>query len=283
MDFGGFILVHRRLCQNPVWTQLSPAVLKVMMACLIKANWKAAKWYDGAAEIEIPRGSFITSYPKMAEFCHLTVKQVRGSLDHLERAGITAYTRAPKWTMVTVLNYSTYQDMQATVGQGVGQGVGRLEGRVQGTNRTNNKGTSNTCASDDAPVGGLASIDEPPFETTEPGALFPIEPSKKNPRDRDAMTADQEQWFSVWWAEYWLHKSKKDARIAFRKHVRTEGRFQQVLTATRQQRPAMLAREDSKRPYPATWLNGARWEDEISSPQPAQTSGAVYRKLEIPA
>jgi hypothetical protein len=38
----------------------------------------------------------------------------------------------------------------------------------------------------------------------------------------------------------------------------------------------MLSREASKRPYPATWLNGKRWEDEPETPPPQAVNGPKY-------
>jgi hypothetical protein len=132
------------------------------------------------------------------------------------------------------------------------------------------------------------SIDEPPFETTEPGALFPVEKSVEiKPTKRTSirdLTPDQERWFAAWWQAYWLRKSKKAAREAFRKHVQNEERFQQVMAATRAQTSEMLSREESKRPYGSTWLNGERWEDEAGGAQPQQAAnGSIYTKWEPPA
>jgi hypothetical protein len=140
-------------------------------------------------------------------------------------------------------------------GVGVGVGIG---------------GGKNICASPDgnARVGSFPSIDNPPFETTEPDALFPVEPPNRAKPARKT-TAEQEGWFSQWWDEYWLRRAKKAAREAFRRHVRTEAQFQQVLAATRAQKPEMLTRERSKRPHGATWLNGERWEDEATEPASA--------------
>ena len=130
---GGYVKIYRRLMENSVWTQLSPAVLKVMIAFLLKANWMEATWYDGSNEVEIPRGSFVTSYPKMAQFCKVSVKQVRGAFEHLESAHFAAYTRAGKWTMVTVMNYSTYQDSEPDEGtaEGTDQGASRARSRAE--------------------------------------------------------------------------------------------------------------------------------------------------------
>lgn len=66
-------------------------------------------------------------------------------------------------------------------------------------------------------------------------------------------------------------------------HVQTEPRFQQVITATREQSGEMLSRPKDKRPYPATWLNGERWEDETQgAPQQEITGGPRYRRWDPP-
>jgi hypothetical protein len=36
------------------------------------------------------------------------------------------------------------------------------------------------------------------------------------------------------------------------------------MAATRAQKPEMLSKEPSKRPHGASWLNGERWQDELS-------------------
>jgi hypothetical protein len=143
-------------------------------------------------------------------------------------------------------------------GVGVGVGIG---------------GGKNICASPhgNARVSALPSIDEPPFETTEPDAVFSVEPATRTIPGRET-NSEQEDWFSQWWDEYWLHRAKKAAHEAFRRHVRTEARFRQVLAATRAQKPEMLSRERSKRPHGATWLNQERWEDEIDAVEPAGRS-----------
>ncbi len=122
------------------------------------------------------------------------------------------------------------------------------------------------CASDDARVpDSLPPIDDPPFGTIEPAALFPSQ-GRTRPARADGLTLEQETWFGVWWPAYWLHKAKKVARRAFAKHVKTAARFEQVMAATRSQAPEMLTREPQHRPHGATWLNGERWADEAAAP-----------------
>ncbi len=269
---GGYVRLWRALQDNPVWTQLSPAVLKVMIGFLLKANWKPANWYDGSAEIEVPRGSFVTSYPKMARFCNLTVKQTRLAFDHLQRVRFAAYQRAPKWTMVTVLNYRTYQDSvpdEGTLTGSLRARSGHDEGTMRAPIEEGNKGRSQICASPDG--------NAPPDFLTCP------DPTPARPRDIRDLTPQQEKWFSAWWSAYWRRRAKKAAREAFRRHVTTEKRFEQIMAATRDQSPEMLARSEDKRPHGATWLNGERWEDEPASPHGhTSTGGSVYSKWEPP-
>ena len=129
-----------------------------------------------------------------------------------------------------------------------------------------------TCASPDgnARLDVPFSLDNPPFETTEADAIA-------TERGAGELTRDQEGWFAAWWLEYWLHRAKKAARDAFRKHVKTEGRFQQVMAATRAQKPEMLTREPSKRPHGATWLNGERWADDVSPVMAGKLNGRESR------
>ena len=134
--------------------------------------------------------------------------------------------------------------------------------------------TLNTCASGDARERGLdLSIDEPPFETTEPGALFPDEP-KKPAKAVDGLTPQQDIWFGIWWAAYWRHVAKIPARKAFAAVVKNVDRFGQVMVATRAQTAEMLTREPQHRPHGATWLRQERWTDEAAvdvepTPKPA--------------
>ncbi len=90
--------------------------------------------------------------------------------------------------------------------------------------------------------------------------LFPVEP--KPEATVHTIEKQQLEWFEKWWAIYWRHVARKPAWKAFQRHVKTESRFQQVMLATEQQKPTMVAREPERRPHGATWLNGERWEDE---------------------
>lgn len=104
-----------------MWTQLSPAVLKTFLYFLMRANFKPAKWFDGYREVDIPAGSFATSYATVAADCRLTVKQVRDAFEDLESLRIAAYTREQQYTLVKVLNYRRYNPFAVDPGRKSGQ------------------------------------------------------------------------------------------------------------------------------------------------------------------
>jgi hypothetical protein len=117
------------------------------------------------------------------------------------------------------------------------------------------------------------------------GVLVPSSRSEKRRRTNtnQGMTAPQRSWFDEWWALFWRRVAKKAAELAFQKHVQTEARFREVMAATRAQLPEMLQRHPSKRPHPATWLNGERWEDEVNSEtRLASRGGSANKSAYIP-
>jgi hypothetical protein len=259
---NGYVRLHRKLLRNPIWTQLSPAVLKVAVHFLLRANYKAGEWYDGTQPVTIPAGSFVTSYGTMVAECHLSQQQIRDAFAHLKRTHFATYRRTPRWTLVTVVNWATYQastDEENTVGN-------TDRNRQRTPDKEKKKKTTKTSASPVGNAPGGNSSPDCPHEASGGGAPFPA----GGPKSRGAsqgLTSQQDVWFSEWWAAYWRRVARKDAREAFAKHVKTEDRFQQVMAATRAQSPGMLAKEERFRPLGASWLNGERWQDEITEQQ----------------
>lgn len=107
MTEGGYIKINRGILEWEWYGNINTKVLFLHM--LIKANWKEGKFQG----IDIPRGSFVSSYPKLSDDLGLTVNEVRTALKHLISTGeITAKTY-PKFTVFTVKNYCSYQDLNS--------------------------------------------------------------------------------------------------------------------------------------------------------------------------
>jgi len=103
-------------------------------------------------------------------------------------------------------------------------------------------------------------------ETCAPQVGAPVcSPSSSDSQTPATTIKDQQAaWFEEFWKCYWLKKSKAAAFKAFKRHVRSEARFREVMEAVAAQSPEMTQREPRHRPYASSWLNGERWLDSTS-------------------
>ena len=103
MHEKGFISLDRKILTLGWYTDVNTKTLFVH--CLLKANYK-----DGVFKgKDIQRGSFVTSYQKLADETGLTVSQVRTALKHLELTCELTRTAHAKFLVITVNNYDLYQ------------------------------------------------------------------------------------------------------------------------------------------------------------------------------
>lgn len=85
--------------------------------------------------------------------------------------------------------------------------------------------------------------------------------------------------FETFWDAYPRKVAKKDARVAFARVNPDMELFTRMLEAIAAQRVSKQWR-DGFIPYPATWLNGERWADEIVDLVPV-ASQAVVTKAQV--
>ena len=78
--------------------------------------------------------------------------------------------------------------------------------------------------------------------------------------------------FDTFYKAYPKKKCKKDAKKAWAKIKMTQELFDEILTALEKTKASREWRDIQYVPYPATWLNGERWEDEIEIYKSVQTN-----------
>lgn len=83
--------------------------------------------------------------------------------------------------------------------------------------------------------------------------------------------------FELFWSQYPRKTAKKDARRAWEK-LKPEQRVA-AMEALPNHVEVWADRDLIYVPYPATWLNGERWEDELA-PRGMAAAMAVMRLLE---
>ena len=134
---GGYVKLWRSWIDHPIWADMPPACGRIALTCLCLANWRPAEWYDGRAEVVIPRGSFVTSLEKLSALARTSKKQTRYSLHKLEFvAHFLTTEKTHHWTMVSISNYERYQSADEAEGTAnvIANGTaGAQQGHSKGT------------------------------------------------------------------------------------------------------------------------------------------------------
>ena len=94
---------------------------RVFVHLLLKANIENHEF----EQTIVNRGELATSYNSIANDLKLTVKEVRVAINHLKRTGEVAVRIYPKYQVISVLEYDTYQSK--------GQANGHSEGTQRAT------------------------------------------------------------------------------------------------------------------------------------------------------
>ena len=98
-----FIQLNRKILS---WKWYSNAnVSRLFIHCLIKANYRDKEWEDTL----IKRGTFISSYSKIADELGLTRDQVRGAFSKLIKTKEVTTQGSNKYLVVIVCKYDSYQ------------------------------------------------------------------------------------------------------------------------------------------------------------------------------
>ena len=123
---NGFVKLHRKLLD---WRWYDdPVTFKVFVHLLLTVNLEDDHWHD----ISVPKGSRVTSYPKLSQETKLTIQQIRTALKHLESTGEITKASYSNCSVITVVNWASYQTKQQSNQQAINkQSNRRLTGDQQ--------------------------------------------------------------------------------------------------------------------------------------------------------
>ena len=99
----GYVRLYRDIMD---WSWYDDAnTVRLFIHCILKANYDDNVWHG----IKIERGSFVTSYAKLAQELKLTPDKIRTSISHLKMTNTITHKPTAKYSIITVNNYSSYQ------------------------------------------------------------------------------------------------------------------------------------------------------------------------------
>lgn len=143
---SGYVFLHRSLLTWEWYNDINTKCL--FIHCLLKANWQDTQWRN----INVVRGSFITSLENLSNETGLSVKKIRASLDKLKRAGNLAITTTNKYSVVSIVKYDDYQYQEPEKGTQKGTQMGAKRATDKEYNNINNIYTNNLSVNWDALV-----------------------------------------------------------------------------------------------------------------------------------
>lgn len=228
---NGFVKLSRDLED---WEWFNDAnTFYVYVRLLMKARW-CDKVYNG---VPIKRGQLITTYPKISEECGISVQQARTILDRLKSTGKITVKITPKFSIVTILDYDSEETDNI-------QSNSRTTGCQQAEQQPNNSPS-------------LLYKESKNIRKKEPCAPREGGGSENFEKFRSAN-------FEKFWSAYPKKTAKQQALKAFEKLNPDEKLLNTILSSLEQHKRSVQWTKENGQfiPYPATWLNGRRWEDE---------------------
>jgi hypothetical protein len=165
---GGFVAFHRRMLSSPELLDFRHEQLWVFVVIISLANWRPGSFTLGGRTVDVGRGQLAHSVETIAKVARVSVKTARTTIEKLisrgQMSGTDLGTRSGRRVRVlTIVNYSKYQDVAET--------SGRRSGTDIGTDPT--KGTSRTRK----PLAQNAKLQDPfPSDTRAGGRVIKLNP-----------------------------------------------------------------------------------------------------------
>jgi DNA-binding transcriptional MerR regulator len=244
---GGFALIHRSIREQN-WYR-NPEFKSVFIELLLRSQFKTGKCNYKGMTLLVRRGQLFTCAEQLSKDTGVSVSQVKKALSLFKKLGqIDTQKISNKGNLITLLNYDKWQENSEPVTEPV-------------TERVNEPVQLNTDAE-------CSNISEPLLELV---AELDAELQSNKVNKIDIYTPLTPQLaFKIFWAYYPKKSSKKPAMSKFLKLVRESKDTNQflitVLTNILQRyklQPSNWKSGNQFCLHPSTYLNQARYEDEI--------------------
>lgn len=110
----GWIKVHRKLLDNPVWKLSTPEQKAVLIAIMLLAWHKANEWEWKGQKFQCVPGQFVTSLDTIVDACGkgVSVQNVRTALIRFEKLGFLTNESTKTGRLITIVNWDEYQKQE---------------------------------------------------------------------------------------------------------------------------------------------------------------------------
>lgn len=221
----GWIKLHRCLIKKAIWKNHN--LFRVFSWCLLKANWQEE--YEemvGMTKVVLNPGQFVFGRFKAAKELGLKPSTLVDCLKWLKTNTTIDIKSNNKFSVITVINWELYQSDE------------------------DEPDTKSDTKSDNTPTTSRQQADT-------------NKNTKKSKKSKKEITKDEYDYFSDFWQEYPRKVAKPDAVKAFAKLKMNDELMELLMAGLFRAIESESWLKDGGKfiPYPATWLNGRRWED----------------------
>jgi hypothetical protein len=133
-ELSGWVTLSRKILAWEWYDDIN--VSRLFIHLLLTVNHKPNSWHG----VEIERGQRIIGYPALSEETRLSIRQLRTALSKLKTTGEVTVKTYSKFSVVTVKNYSEYQDKDR---QKVNNVTGKRQSNDRQTTTNNNDNNDN--------------------------------------------------------------------------------------------------------------------------------------------
>ena len=247
---GGYIKLYRSLLD---WEWfLDGNTLQVFLSLLLTANHKDSR-YRGDV---IRRGEVVFGRKQLAETLGLSEQNIRTAINHLISTNEITIRSTKKYTVATIVKYSVFQDCGECANQETNQDTNQQ--------LTNNQPTANQQLTTSKNIRRKEWKKEiPPSESSNELSSPQGEAAKVKKKPKSQATES----FATFWKAYPKKVAKAEALKAWAKIEDVDAKLSDILAGLeRAKRSQQWMKDDGQFiPYPATWLNQTRWEDEYGT------------------
>ena len=107
----GAVIVARAIVNSSLWT-MPDRDLRLALLCIVRAQHRDTRFYDGRTAVIVRRGQFLTSRRKLATEARMSEQNVRSALNHLESTHFLTQKSTQHGTLITLPKYDFYQDLR---------------------------------------------------------------------------------------------------------------------------------------------------------------------------
>ena len=241
---GGWVKLWRKSLENGMMK--NPILWTFWTWCLMKASHRPHRQRVGFQEIDLSPGQFIFGRKIASEELGISEKRIRNCLIALKTASNMAIKTASKFSIVTICNWSRYQNQEYEKGQKRGQQKGQ-QGASKGPAR-GQQGASK------GPARGHKQEGKEGKEGKE-------DYKKLHSSTETAPVDHPPSPFDLFWSAYPSKTGKKAAKKAWDR-AKDKPTIEAILSAIETQKQGRQWKEGFIK-NPATWINGGCWDDVV--------------------